>query len=71
MVNFKEMLEKIEKLRGQNSAGPEIRAEELETVNYLTYRLSKSDLPSYIYSVLLDAWDDELHHYITTLSQIW
>jgi hypothetical protein len=23
MVNFKEMLEKIEKLRGQNSAGPD------------------------------------------------
>ncbi len=34
MVNFKEMLEKIEKLRRQNSAGPDwgtkLRAEELD-----------------------------------------
>jgi hypothetical protein len=74
MVNFKEMLEKIEKLRGQNSAGPDWgtkqREEELEAVSFLTC-LSKCGLLSYINSVLLVAWDNELHHYITTLSQIW
>ncbi len=37
MVNFKEMLEKIEKLRGQNWAGPDwgtkLRAEEVKAVS--------------------------------------